>query len=273
MTLGNKIRKYRKLKDLTQKELGLKVGFSAETADSRIRKYESDSMAPKTAIRTKLAEALDIDISALSDINVSTYEDVMRVLFQFEDTFGMDIEKRDGSTYLYFNDDNVEIRTLITYMNIWKSQKKLLLSDSENNSEEQKRAYELWKSRFAGNTRDYFARIEKEILERYKPLIETVDRLYSAIGMTSDMSFLYERIRDAGLTVSKTYDSQGSESGLTFIGNELLSPPSKAAELLFGQFLVELGCLSTAGVANRTEMQMPGDSLLVTYFWKGEQSL
>lgn len=28
MTLGNKIRKYRKLNSLTQKELGLKVGFS-----------------------------------------------------------------------------------------------------------------------------------------------------------------------------------------------------------------------------------------------------
>ena len=49
MTLGNKIRKYRILNGLTQKELGHKVGFSEETADSRIRKYESDLMAPKSA--------------------------------------------------------------------------------------------------------------------------------------------------------------------------------------------------------------------------------
>ena len=81
MTLGNKIRKYRILNGLTQKELGLKVGFSEETADSRIREYESDLMAPKSAMRHKLADALGVDLSALSDINVSTDEDVMQLLF------------------------------------------------------------------------------------------------------------------------------------------------------------------------------------------------
>ena len=38
MTLGEKIRKYRSLKNMTQKELGLAIGFSGATADSRIRK-------------------------------------------------------------------------------------------------------------------------------------------------------------------------------------------------------------------------------------------
>ena len=33
MKLGNKIRKYRQLNDMSQKELGMKVGFSATTAD------------------------------------------------------------------------------------------------------------------------------------------------------------------------------------------------------------------------------------------------
>ena len=55
MKLGNKIRKYRQLNDMSQKELGMKVGFSAATADSRIRKYESDAMAPKADIRSRIA--------------------------------------------------------------------------------------------------------------------------------------------------------------------------------------------------------------------------
>ena len=93
MTLGNKIRKYRKLNGLTQKEVGLKVGFSEQTADSRIRKYESDMMAPKAVLRNKLADALGVDLSALSEINVSTDEDVMQLLFQFEEDFGLEIEK------------------------------------------------------------------------------------------------------------------------------------------------------------------------------------
>jgi len=161
MTLGNKIRKYRKLNGLTQKELGHKVGFSEETADPRIRKYESDLMAPKAAIRNKLADALGVDLSALSDINVSADEDVMHILFQFEEVFGMEIEKRDGKTYLIIDDDNNEIRTLITYMNIWRTQKRLLFPDLKNITKEQMRAYELWKSRFAGNTGDYFSSMEK----------------------------------------------------------------------------------------------------------------
>ena len=38
-------------------------------------------MAPKTEIRNKLADALDVDLSALSDINIQTYEDIMHTLF------------------------------------------------------------------------------------------------------------------------------------------------------------------------------------------------
>ena len=85
MTLGEKIKKYRELRGLTQRELGQKVGFSAGTEDSRIRKYEKNIMAPKTEIRNKLADALDADLSALSDINIQTYEDVMHTLFLFEE--------------------------------------------------------------------------------------------------------------------------------------------------------------------------------------------
>lgn len=36
MTLGEKIKKYRELRELTQRELGQKVGFSSGTEDSRI---------------------------------------------------------------------------------------------------------------------------------------------------------------------------------------------------------------------------------------------
>ena len=85
MTLGEKIKKYRELRELTQRELGQKVGFSAGTEDSRIRKYEKDMMAPKEDIRIKIAEALDIDMSALNDIDIQTEEDAIRILFYLEE--------------------------------------------------------------------------------------------------------------------------------------------------------------------------------------------
>ena len=155
MTLGNKIRKYRQLRGLTQKELGLMAGFSEATADSRIRKYESDAMAPKTAIRQKLADALDVDLPALSDLDICSYEDVIQAMFQLEERFGMDIEKKDGRIYFSFRDDNDENRTLNAFMNFWGDQKKIFLPDPQNATEEQRKDYELWKARFVGHASRY----------------------------------------------------------------------------------------------------------------------
>ena len=155
MTLGNKIRKYRLLRGLTQKELGLKVGFSETTADSRIRKYECDAMAPKVAIRQKLADALDVDLPALSDLDISSHEDVIQALFQLEDRFGMEIEKKDGRVYFSFRYDNDENRTLNMFMNLWSDQKMIFFPDSQNVTEEQRKDYELWKAHFVGYASSY----------------------------------------------------------------------------------------------------------------------
>lgn len=80
-TLGKKIKKMRLLRGLSQKELGIKVGFSSDTADTRIRQYEKDAMAPKSEIRKRLAEALDVDISTLSDNAFTSEKDIMQMLF------------------------------------------------------------------------------------------------------------------------------------------------------------------------------------------------
>ena len=114
---------------------------------------------------------------------------------------------------------------------------------------------------------------KQAVLEHYKPLIELVDRLYSFVGMTSDTKLLYDRMREVGLTVFETYESKLSESGLTFVVNELLSPPSEDSELLFAQFMAVLNHIANHGVATRTELLMPDDRLTITYFWKDEKSL
>ena len=103
MTLGEKIRKYRILHNLSQKELGLKLGFSNTTADVRIRQYESGTKIPRDDIRQKMADVLDVDISALSDIDIKSDEDVMQVLFYLSEIFDMDIEKTDDKFLSVFS--------------------------------------------------------------------------------------------------------------------------------------------------------------------------
>lgn len=148
MTLGKKIRKYRMLMGLTQKELGLAVGFSEATADSRIRKYESEIIKPKYNLRERIAQVLEIDLSAISDIDIATYEDVMQVMFLFEEAFAMDVEIRGSKTMLVFDNNNRKIQTLLTSLKLWRMQKTVMMLNFEKPTADQKKGYELWKARF-----------------------------------------------------------------------------------------------------------------------------
>lgn len=63
MTTGYKIKKYRKEKGLTQKELGLLCGFSVSTADVRIRQYENNDKVPREELLNTIAKALGVNDS------------------------------------------------------------------------------------------------------------------------------------------------------------------------------------------------------------------
>lgn len=136
MTLGEKIKKYRELRELTQRELGQKVGFSAGTEDSRIRKYEKNMMAPQTDIRRKIAEALDIDMSALNDIDIQTEKDAIRALFYLEEKYEMDIKKTDREIRLTFDIDNTDIWKLIEYLEEWATKKEEYIKKKGNTTGE-----------------------------------------------------------------------------------------------------------------------------------------
>lgn len=148
MTFGEKIRKFRVLNGMTQKELGMAVGFPVATADSRIRKYESGKMSPKKEIKEKLIAALDVDESALTKTEISNVEDVMHLLFELEEKWGMKTELRNDVVYFSFDEAMDSAQTLIAYLNIWMDKKVELLPDLESLCSDQINAYEKWKSRF-----------------------------------------------------------------------------------------------------------------------------
>lgn len=226
-------------------------------------------IAAFSSLMTSYALALEADLSALSDIDVRTYEDVMQILFLFEDSFGMDIEKKDGKTCLSFDDNNKEIRTLITYMNIWKNQKKAFLKDPAAATEEQVKKYEIWKSRFAGNIEEYFESKLNEIDEHYSQIIMGSDNLSPHAKTTSDITSLLRRIIEAGFTLSTTFTDTAvtpGGPGFTFAVNELLNPPSQDAENLFARFLSEMNHLVELGAGHYTEFQMIDRTLTITYF-------
>lgn len=64
-TIGEKIRAARVAAGLTQKQLGLAVGFSAGQAESRIQKWEYGTMQPSLQYLRPLANALKVSLDYL----------------------------------------------------------------------------------------------------------------------------------------------------------------------------------------------------------------
>lgn len=63
MAIGERIRFFRNLKGMTQKYLGMQVGFQEKTADIRMAQYESGSRTPKADLTNNLANVFGISTS------------------------------------------------------------------------------------------------------------------------------------------------------------------------------------------------------------------
>lgn len=100
MAIGERIRFIRNLRGMTQKFLGLQVGFSERTADIRMAQYESGSRTPKADLVEQLADALDVSAEALNVPNIDSYTGLMHTLFALEDRYGLKINEMDGEVCL-----------------------------------------------------------------------------------------------------------------------------------------------------------------------------
>lgn len=251
MTLGEKIKKYRLMKNLTQKDLGIKVGFSASTADSRIRKYEKDIMAPKNDIRQKIADALDIDLSALSDINIESYEDIMQILFLFEENLGMEIERKDGKTHLIFDDNNKDIEKFISYLYIWHSQKKNLISTSDTISTEEMYKYKIWKSRFPKDINAYWNKQLDDLDQLYAPLVKKSASKNKKITLLSEFLLQIRKLIQSGVSIETNVKLSGTGQAALVLGfylPEILNTNNKERLLHFADYIYNLETLQSYGM-------------------------
>ena len=95
MAIGERIRFFRNLKGMTQKYLGMQVGFPEKTADIRMAQYESGSRTPKADLTNNLANVFGISTSALTVPDIDSYNGLMHTLFTLEDLYGFRIDKLD----------------------------------------------------------------------------------------------------------------------------------------------------------------------------------
>ena len=96
MATGERIRFFRTLRGMTQKYLGLMLGFPPASADVRLAQYESEDRTPKADLTAQLAEALDVSPKAIAVPDMDTMDGLMHTLFALEDRKLIRIENADG---------------------------------------------------------------------------------------------------------------------------------------------------------------------------------
>ena len=121
MAIGERIRFIRNLRGMTQKCLGIVVGFSERTADIRMAQYEAGTRTPKEDLIKKLADALVVVPCALDVPDIDTDLGVMHTLFALEDIYGLTVSKEDGVLCLVADvHKNPKARDILALLDSWQ---------------------------------------------------------------------------------------------------------------------------------------------------------
>ena len=107
MKLGARIRKIRMFRNITQKELGRRLGYGESSADVRIAQYESGQRTPKQETLIRIAEILEVDVRNFLSPGIATMDELNRGLFHLfllndseSETVGITIRDKKTMSYL-----------------------------------------------------------------------------------------------------------------------------------------------------------------------------
>lgn len=108
MTVGEKIKRIRKFRGLTQKELGVAIGLDEKTADVRIAQYETAYRVPKKDSLIKMAAVLKADLSNFYMESPGSAKDIIQMFFRLDE------------------DNSAALQSVSQFMREWLYQKKAL---------------------------------------------------------------------------------------------------------------------------------------------------
>lgn len=144
MAIGQRIRYFRNLMGLTQKQLGEKLGFQGKSSDVRMAQYESEARIPKHDLVKQMANLFDVNSHALNIPNIDSPLGIMHTLFALEDIYGLKIREIDGEVCLWL-DSNIakHDKSFIPNMHSW-----LRISQKLQNGEISQDEYDNWRYKY-----------------------------------------------------------------------------------------------------------------------------
>ena len=96
MSIGERIRFFRRRKGLTQAELGEAMSFAGTSANVRVAQYEWNRREPKRDVIEQFAEIFDVAPEAIQSPDIDTKIGLMHTLFQMEDLYWLTVTSLDG---------------------------------------------------------------------------------------------------------------------------------------------------------------------------------
>jgi transcriptional regulator with XRE-family HTH domain len=144
IAIGERIHFFRTMRGMTQKYLGLSMGFPEKSADVRLAQYETGVRTPKADLTASLANALDVSPQALAVPDIDSYIGLMHTLFTLEDRYGLTIDEADGEICLKVdvrkNKDAAQLHEMLC---AWRQTAAMLKAGEITQAE-----YDRWRYRY-----------------------------------------------------------------------------------------------------------------------------
>ena len=141
MAIGERIRFLRNLRGMTQKYLGVAIGFPEKTADIRMAQYESGTRTPKADVTNELAKVLEVSPQALTVPDIDSYNGLMHTLFAMEDLYGLRIDTLSDEVCIRLDKGmGTNYITMFEMFSAWQKE-----ADNCRNGEISKEDYDHWR--------------------------------------------------------------------------------------------------------------------------------
>ena len=148
MNIGERIKRIRTLRGMTQKDLGIALGFPERSADVRVAQYESGSRTPKEDVIQEMAKVLKVKPKAIADPDYNTYIGLMYMFFDLEKTYGIHVDEIDGELCLRLDRSRKDYTELFDMLLKWNEARKNGQADFDSSV-----AYEEWKLHYPPSIR------------------------------------------------------------------------------------------------------------------------
>lgn len=136
--MGERIRKARKAKGLTQLELSEQAGLEGST----VRHYELGRRTPSDAVLARIAEACGVSVEALMNLTPSTDREALEMLFRLAEECECRPRVSKGGVSVSFDDASDELKAMIA---AWADELELLDAGQITEAD-----YAAWRASYRG---------------------------------------------------------------------------------------------------------------------------